>query len=71
MALIAAGRVFVSIELQDSTRRYRLEIYLQPVPFYSNSIIVLNDLYTAVVTVAILGTPCYTGNSLKKFSKNI
>lgn len=33
--------------------------------------LLLNDLYTAVVTVAILGTPCYTGNSLKKFSKNI
>ena len=26
VALIAAGRVFVSIELQDSTRRYRLEL---------------------------------------------
>ena len=33
--------------------------------FYSNSIIVLNDLYTAVVTVEILGTSCYTGNSSK------
>lgn len=51
--------------LPGVSRRHRLEIISSLCLFYSNSIIVLNDLYTAVVTVEILGTSCYTGNSSK------